>query len=90
MIANDKLEKAYQTNRIISYALAVSILVYAVIVEVFRFQNVSLNLMPPSVLEKLSFIFVFLSFALYFIINYINKKLLVKTPAVPRKSCFRN
>jgi hypothetical protein len=81
MIANDKLEKAYQTNRIISYALAASILVYAVIVEVFRFQNVNMNLMPPPVLEKLSFIFVFLSFALYFIINYINKKLLIKTPA---------
>jgi hypothetical protein len=81
MTANDKLEKAYQTNKIISYALATSILVYAVIVEILRFNGAALNLLPPAVLEKLRFVFVFLSFALYFITNFVNQKLLVKTSA---------
>ena len=81
MTTNDKLAKAYQTNKIISYALAASILVYAVIVEILRFKGTTLYPLPPAVLEKLSFVFVFLSFALYFIINFVNQKLLVKTPA---------
>ncbi len=81
MTANDKLEKAYQTNKIISYALAASILVYAVIVEILRFNGAALNLLPSAVLEKLRFVFVFLSFALYFITNFVNQKLLVKTSA---------
>ena len=48
MTANDKLEKAYQTNKIISYALAASILLYAVIVEVFRFKGVTLKSSAPG------------------------------------------
>ena len=36
---NEKLAKAYQTSKIISYAMAGSLLVYAVIVEVFKFQG---------------------------------------------------
>ena len=55
-------------------------LVYAAVVEVFRFKEVSFNVLDPAVLEKLRFVFVFLSFAAYFIINFLNKKILVKQP----------
>jgi len=89
MTANDKLEKTYQTNKIISYALAASILVYAVIVEILRFKGTTLYPLSPAVLEKLSFVFVFLSFALYFIINFVNQKLLVKTPADTQKKLLQ-
>ncbi len=89
MTANDKLEKAYQTNKIISYALAASILLYAVIVEIFRFKGITLNLLAPAVLEKLRFVFVFLSFALYFIINFINQKLLVKKSTDTQESLLQ-
>jgi hypothetical protein len=75
------LEKAYQTSKIISYALAGSLLLYAVIVEIFRFKEVILNPLPPAVLDTLRFVSVFLSFALYFIIKYLNQKILVKKPA---------
>ncbi len=81
MTANNKLAKAYQINKIISYALAASMLLYVVIVEAFRFKGITLNLLPPAVLDKLRFVFVFLSFALYFIINFINQKLLIKKSA---------
>jgi hypothetical protein len=78
MPTQDKLEKAYQTNKIISYAMAGSVLMYVIIVEVFRFKGITFNIMQPAILDKLRFIFVFLSFAAYFIINFINQKLLVK------------
>ena len=78
MTANDKLEKTYRTNKIFGYALAGAMLLYAVIVEIFRFKEINPNLLSLAVLEKLRFVFVFLSFALYFIINFVNKKILVK------------
>ena len=56
-------------------------LLYAVIVEIFRFKGITPNLLPPAVLDKLRFIFVFLSFALYFMINFLNQKVLVKKSA---------
>ncbi len=76
-----KLKKTYRTNKFIGFALAASLLVYALIVEVFKFQEISLNLLPTPLVDKLRFIFVFLSFAAYFIISYLNKKVLVKKPA---------
>lgn len=81
MKVNNILEKTYQTNKIIGYALAAALLLYAAIVEIFRFQGVALNLLPPAILENLRFVAVFLSFALYFIIKYLNQKILVKEPA---------
>ena len=81
MTENDKLEKAYQTNKIIGYALAGAMLLYAVIVEIFRFKGITPGLLPPAVLDKLRLIFVFLSFALYFMINFLNQKVLVKKSA---------
>ena len=89
MTANNKLEKAYQINKIISYALAASMLLYVVIVEAFRFKGITLNLLPPAVLDKLRFVFVFLSFALYFIINFINQKLLIKKSADSQESLLQ-
>ena len=81
MTANDKLEKTYRTNKIIGYALAGALLLYAVIVEILRFKEINPNLLNSAVLEKLRFIFVFLSFAAYFIINFVNQKVLVKKTA---------
>ena len=89
MTANNKLAKAYQINKIISYALAASMLLYVVIVEAFRFKGITLNLLPPAVLDKLRFVFVFLSFALYFIINFINQKLLIKKSADTQESLLQ-
>jgi hypothetical protein len=89
MTANDKLAKAYQTNNIISYALAASMLLYVVIVEAFRFKGVTLNLLNLAILEKLRFVFVFLSFALYFIINFFNQKLLVKKSTDTQESLLQ-
>jgi hypothetical protein len=81
MTANNKVEKTFRINKVISYALAGSLLLYAVIVEIFRFQGVILNPLPPAVLDTLRFVSVFLSFALYFITKFLNQKLLVKKPA---------
>jgi hypothetical protein len=80
MTANDPVQKAYQINKIIAYALAASMVLYVIIIEVIRWQSTTLNLMPPALLEKVRFLFVFLSFAQYFIINFLNQKLLVKKP----------
>jgi hypothetical protein len=74
-------EKAYRTSTIISYAMAASVLVYAVIVEVFKWQEIKVQLIPPDFLDKLRFVFVFLSFAGYFIIDYCRKRLLTKSAA---------
>jgi hypothetical protein len=78
MTANNKLEKAYRTNKIFGVAIAGSVLIYVMIVEFFRFREISLNLLSTSMLDKLRFIAVFLAFAMYFIINFLNQKLLVK------------
>ena len=74
------LEKTYRINKIFGFAVAAAMLVYAAIVEVFRFKEISFNVLDPAVLENLRFVFVFLSFAAYFIINFLNKKILVKKP----------
>ena len=89
MTANDKLEKTYRTNKIIGYALAGAMLLYAVIVEIFRYKGITPNLLPPSVLDKLRFIFVFLSFALYFMINFLNQKVLVKKSAATQEKLLQ-
>lgn len=75
-----KLDKAFRTAKIIAAALAASVLLYAVVVEVLKFREITLNLLPAPLLEKLRFIFVFLAFADYFIIGFVNKKILVKKP----------
>jgi hypothetical protein len=77
----EKWAGAYRTSTTISYAMAASVLVYAVVVEVFKFQEISLHLIPVDFLDKLRFVFVFLSFAGYFIINFCNKKLLTRSSA---------
>ena len=74
------LEKTYRINKILGFAVAAAMLVYAAIVEVFRFKEISFNVLDPAVLENLRFVFVFLSFAAYFIINFLKKKILVKKP----------
>jgi hypothetical protein len=80
MTANDTIQKIYQTNKIIAYALAASLLLYAVIIEVIRWQSTTLNLFPSELLGIIRFVFVFFAFADYFIINFLNQKLLVKRP----------
>jgi hypothetical protein len=80
MNPDDALEKAYGTNKIISIAMAGSLLIYVIIVEVLKFQGITLTMFPATLLDKLRFIFVFLSFAAYFIISFINKKVLVRKP----------
>jgi hypothetical protein len=77
----EKWARAYRTSTIISYAMAASVLVYAIIVEVFKFQEITLHLIPAEVLDMVRFVFVFLSFAGYFIINFWNKKILTRTAA---------
>lgn len=74
------LAKAYQTNRLIAYALAASLLVYAVVVEILKMQGVVLNAIPEHLRDTLRFAFVFFSFAAYLIIKSLRKKLLVKKP----------
>jgi hypothetical protein len=81
MSNEEKWAGAYRTSTIISYAVAASVLVYAVVVEVFKFQEISLHLIPVDFLDMLRFVFVFLSFAGYFIINFCNKKLLTRSSA---------
>jgi hypothetical protein len=81
MTPDDALSKAYQTSKTISYALAASMLLYAGIVEALKFQEVTVHLFPPASLDKLRFVFVFLSFAAYFIINFVNQKILTKKSA---------
>ncbi len=80
MYTNDQLEKAYRINKIISTAMAGSLLIYVIIVEILKFREISFNILPVPILDKLRFVFVFLSFAAYFIISFCNNKLLVKKP----------
>jgi hypothetical protein len=89
MTANEKLESTFRINKILGYAVAAAMLVYAAVVEVFRFKEISFNVMDPAVLEKLRFVFVFLSFAAYFIINFLNKKILVKQPGQTREKLLQ-
>lgn len=78
---NAALAKVFQTNRIIAYGMAASLLVYAVVVEILKRQGVTLNAIPPHLGDNLRFAFVFVSFAAYFLIKFARNKLLVKTPA---------
>jgi hypothetical protein len=86
MPASDTLEKAYRTSKIISTALAGSLLIYVIIVEVLKFQEITFNIFPTPLLDTLRFIFVFLSFADYFIINFVSNKLLIKKPEDDHKT----
>ncbi|MBM4288097.1 MAG: hypothetical protein FJ135_08125 [Deltaproteobacteria bacterium] len=74
----DKLDHTYRTNKIISLALAASLLLYAIIVEIIKFQQLNLNLVAAPIVDKLRFVFVFFSFAAYFIINFVRQRVLVK------------
>lgn len=80
MNSASSLEKIYRINKIVAFALIAATLVYAVVVEVFRFQGLIAAPLDSAVLEKLRYVFVFLSFAAYFIINFAHKKILVKKP----------
>jgi hypothetical protein len=80
MPENHSLAPAYQTGRIIGYAMAGSLLVYAGIVEVFKSQEISFHLFPEAVLDKLRFVCVFLSFAGYFLIKFCRQQILTKKP----------
>lgn len=82
----NKLDQAYRTNTIIAYALAGSLLLYALIVEFFKFKGMAFNLFPGPLMDKLRFFCVFLSFAAYFIINYFNRKFLVKKPGASHEA----
>jgi hypothetical protein len=77
----DQWLRAYRTNLIISGAMAASLLVYAIIVEIMKFQDLKLQLIPADFLDKLRFVFVFFAFASYFIIDFCRKKLLTKSAA---------
>ena len=81
MNPDDALEKAYGTSKIISTAMAGSLLIYVIIVEILKFQGITFAMVPAPILDKLRFVFVFLSFAAYFIINFVSNKVLVKKPA---------
>ncbi|AEB09421.1 hypothetical protein [Desulfobacca acetoxidans] len=72
------LIKAFRINAIISGAMLGSLFLYAVIVEVFRYRHVTPPFSMPSLLENLRLVFVFLSFAVYFMINFFRKRILVK------------
>jgi hypothetical protein len=78
MPTEDKLDKAFQINKIIAAAMAGSVLVYLIIVEILKFQEITFNLLPNPLVDKIRFVFVFLSFAAYFIIGFVSKKLLVR------------
>ncbi len=80
MNRDNELERAYRTSKIISAAMAGSLLMYVIIVEVLKFREITLNILPTPILDMLRFIFVFLSFAAYFIINFLSNKLLIKKP----------
>ena len=46
MNPDDALEKAYGTSKIISTAMAGSLLIYVIIVEVLKFQEITFNYGP--------------------------------------------
>lgn len=72
---------AYRTSTLTGYAVAASLAVWAVIVEVLQFREISWRLIPAPLLDTLRFVLVFLSFGAYFVIDFCRKKLLIRTPA---------
>ncbi len=48
MNPDDALEKAYGTNKIISTAMAGSLLIYVIIVEILKFQGITFAMVPAT------------------------------------------
>lgn len=85
MISDDSLAGKFQVQQILASALAASLLVYAVVVEVLRRQALAFWSTPLTFLDSLRFIFVFLAFAVYFVIRFGQQKILVKKPTDSRE-----
>jgi F0F1-type ATP synthase membrane subunit c/vacuolar-type H+-ATPase subunit K len=89
MQTDNELEKSYRTNKIIGAAMAGSVFIYAIIVEVLKFQQITFTVVSEPILDNLRFVFVFLSFAAYFIITFIRKRLLFKYPTDNQETLLR-
>lgn len=83
---NDSLAKVFRIQQIIAVALAATLLVYAIIVEVLLRQGLIVWAAPGTWLDSLRFVFVFLAFADYFVMRYGQQKILVKKPTDSRET----
>lgn len=79
-MANDSLDKAFRLQQVLAVALAASLLVYAIIVEVLSRQGYAILAVPETLLTNLRLVFVFLAFAVYFVMRFGQQKILVKKP----------
>lgn len=83
---NDSLAQACRLQQIIAAALAASLLVSAIIVEVLAQQGLIVWSVPGTMLDSLRFVFVFLAFAVYFVMRFGQQKILVKKPTDSRET----
>lgn len=83
---DDSLSRAFRVQQILAAALAAALLVYAIIVEVLSRQSYTLGGVPDTVLNNLRFVFVFIAFAVYFVMRFVQQRILVKRPTDTREA----
>ncbi len=84
-VERDSLPGVFRVHQILAAALAAALLVYVVVVEVLSRRAGAIWPIPEHLLANLRFIFVFLAFAVYFLMRFAQQRLLVKKPADSRQ-----
>jgi len=85
MANRDPLPRVFRVQQVLASALAASLVVYAVLVEVWQRLGLAIPSWPDSSLATVRFLFVFLAFAVYFLIRWVQQRLLVKGPEDSRE-----
>ncbi len=83
---DDSLARAFRLQQMLAAALAAALLVYAIIVEVLSRQSYTVGGVPDTLLHNLRFVFVFLAFAVYFVMRFGQQRILVKKPTDTRQA----
>jgi F0F1-type ATP synthase membrane subunit c/vacuolar-type H+-ATPase subunit K len=73
------IRKEYRLTSIICGAIASSLLIYALVVELSRIKQVSLASVDPQMLEYIRLTLVVISFSLYLVITYLSGLILKRT-----------
>jgi|YNPNPStandDraft_1061719.scaffolds.fasta_scaffold37708_3 fucose 4-O-acetylase-like acetyltransferase len=81
----DPLPGVFRVQQVVASSLAASLLVYAVLVEAWPRLGLPRPSWPESSLATVRFIFVFVAFAVYFLIRWVQQRLLVKRPEDSRE-----
>lgn len=85
MADHDLVARVLRVHQGVAMAMAASLVVYAVIVEVLQRQGVVLIVLPERFLDTLRYVAVFSAFAVYFGIRWLQQKILSKKPADTRE-----